>query len=181
MNEIIQQSKIKLKEVQDNFKTEIVTYLKSCDYNLNSKNYQVVDLKNFDDLKKVYSGRGFYVILTSKNFADNECQFKFSDLTAIYRGHSYNLKNRVMSHLFTTQYKAKESTATYKSNYTVCLKIEDGVNGIDVDKQPYSEHLWKVIVHRMKGSTELIRQQAEQAFDDIYKQPIKSREKKNSR
>ena len=180
MKEIIIQSKLKLKEVQDSFKTEIVTYLKNCDYKLESKNYQVVDLNNFDDLKKVYSGIGFYVILTSNNFADNECQFKFSDLGAIYRGHSYNVKDRIMSHLFTTQYKVKESTAKYKSNYTVCLKIEDGVNGIDIDKKPYSDHKWKVIVHKMKGSTELIRQQAEQAFDDIYKQPIKSREKKNS-
>jgi hypothetical protein len=180
MDELIKQSKLKIKEIQDRFKADIITYLKSCDYNLISKKYQVVDLNNFDDLNKVYSGIGFYVILTSKNFTYNECQFIISDLKAIYRGHAYKVKDRIMSHLFSTNYKLKESKAKYKSNYTVCLKIEDGVNGIDIDTKPYSEHKWKLVVHKMRGSTELIRQQTEQAFDDIYKQPIKSREKKNS-
>lgn len=180
MDELIKQSKLKLKQIQDSFKADIVTYLKSCNYNLISKKYQVVEPNNFDDLNKVYSGIGFYVILTSKTFIDNECKFTISELTAIYRGHSYNVKDRIMSHLYTTKYKLKESKTKYKSNYTVCLKIEDGVNGIDIDTKPFSEYKWKVVVHKMKGSTELIIQQAEQAFDDIYKQPIKSREKKNS-
>jgi hypothetical protein len=181
MDEIIKKSKLKLQEVQDSFKTEIVNYLQSCDYTIKSKKYQVVDLKSFDDIQNVFAGVGFYVIMTSMNFADNESQLKFSDLTAIYRGHSYKVKDRLMSHLFSNKYKTKESTSKYPSNYSVCLKIEDGVNGIDIDQKPYSEHKWKVIVHKMKGSTELIRQQTEHAFDDIYKQPIKSREKKNSR
>lgn len=180
MEEIIKKSKLKLQEVQDSFKADMVNYLKSCDYTLNSKKYQIVDLKNFDDIKNVYGGIGFYVILTSLNFTENESELKISNLTAIYRGHSYKVRDRVMSHLFSTQYKLKESTSKYPSNYSVCLKIEDGINGINIDQKPYSEHKWKIIVHKMKGSTELIRQQTEHAFDDIYKRPIKSREKKNS-
>lgn len=180
MNEIIINGKLKLQEVQDSLITELANYLQSCDYNIKSKKYQVVDLKSFDDIQNVYEGVGFYIILTSLNFADNECQLKISDLTAIYRGHSYKVKDRVMSHLFNTKYKEKVSTLKYPSNYSVCLKIEDGVNGIDIDQKPYSEYKWKVIVHKMKKSTVLIREQTEHAFDNIYKQPIKSREKRSS-
>lgn len=177
MDEIIKSYKLKLQEIEDNTRTEISNYLSSCDYSLKSKKYQIVDLKNFDDLNKVYYGAGFYIILTSLIFSDNECQLKISDLTTIYRGHSHKVKDRIMSHLFSTQYKLKESTSKYPSNYSVCLKIEDGVNGIDINEKPYLECKWKVIVHKMKGSTELIRQQTELAFDSIYKKPIKSREK----
>lgn len=180
MEEIIKKSKLKLQEVQESFKTEILNYLQNCDYTSNTKKYQVVDLKSFDDIKNVYGGTGFYIILTNLNFSDNESQLKISDLTAIYRGHSYKVKDRIMSHLFSSQYKAKELASKYPSNYSVCLKIEDGVNGIDIDKKPYSNYKWKIIVHKMKGSSELIRQQTEHAFDDIYKRPIKSRERKNS-
>jgi hypothetical protein len=80
-----------------------------------------------------------------------------------------------MSHLFNLDYN--KNSSKYKTKYTVCLKIEDGVEGININQQPYSDYSWKIVVHKMKDSSKMIREQAELAFDNIYNRPLKSRER----
>lgn len=175
MIEIIKQSKIRIKEEQSRIRQEISEYLKTCDYKSSSKSFQQIDIKSLEELKQIYYGQGFYIILTDHKFQDNECEFEIENFKAIYRGHSYFVKHRVMSHLFNDDYNA--NLTKHKTNYTVCLKVEDGIEGININQKPYSDYSWKVIVHKMKESSVIIREQAEFAFDEIYKKPLKSREK----
>ena len=177
MDDRIKVYKNQLAEVKRAIKIDICGYLKDCNYNTTSDTFVKIELESLADLSKVPSGAGFYIILTNKIFADNKCTFTLLTTTAIYRGHCCNVKNRIMSHLFTTHFKKNVRTKKHFTNYTVCLKIEDGVNGIDIDSKEYSKYNWTVLVHKMNGSSALMRQQAELAFDELFKKPIKSREK----
>lgn len=118
---------------------------------------------------------GFYILMTDLKFENNNCLFEIDDFKAIYRGHSYFVKDRIMSHLFNLDYN--KNSSKHKTKYTICLKIEDGVEGININQQPYSDYSWKIIVHKMKDSSKMIREQAELAFDNIYNRPLKSRER----
>jgi hypothetical protein len=175
MIEIIKESKIRIQEEQKKIRAEIIEYLKKCDYTTHSNSFQILEIKNLDDTKKIYSGPGFYILMTDLKFEDNNCLFEIQNFKAIYRGHSHSVKDRIMSHLFNLDYNKNYSK--HKTRYTVCLKIEDGVEGININQKKYSDYSWKIIVHKMKDSSKIIREQAELAFDNIYKRPSKSREK----
>lgn len=174
MIEIIKESKIRIQKEQQKVRDEIAEYLKTCDYTAHSNSFQIIDIKNLDELQEIYYGSGFYILMTNLKFEDNNCLFEIENFKAIYRGHSYFVKDRIMSHLFNLDYNQNQ---TKKTKYTVCLKIEDGIEGININQKPYSDYSWKIVVHKMKGSSKIIREQAELAFDNIYKRPSKSREK----
>jgi hypothetical protein len=150
-------------------------------------------IKSMADLRTISSGPGLYVILSSRDVDGNKCTLQSGNLRAIYRGECSTVKQRVMSHLFHRAYKAEheanakayESTPKNKGNtyykpfWPHCLKLEaGGLSGIDVDQQPHSSHEWVVVVHRMKGSSQQVRQLAELAFDDAFGHPAASRDAK---
>ncbi|MFD2943259.1 hypothetical protein [Flavobacterium notoginsengisoli] len=168
-------SKIRMQAEEQRIRTNIIGYLKECNYASPSSSFQVIDIKNLKDLQAIYSGPGFYILMTDLKFEDNNCLFQHDDFQAIYRGHSYFVKDRIMSHLFNLDYNKNPSK--HRTKYTVCLKIEDGVEGININQQPYCNYSWKIIVHKMKDSSKMIREQAELAFDCIYNRPSKSKEK----
>lgn len=175
MIKIINESKIRIQQEELRIRNSIIDYLRDCNYGVPSDSFQIITIKDLTNLHSLYYGAGFYILMTDLKFEDNKCLFQIGTFQAIYRGHSYFVKDRVMSHLFNLDYNKNPSK--YKTKYTVCLKIEDGVDGINIDQSPYSDYSWKVIVHKMKGSSKMIREQAELAFDDIYSRPLKSREK----
>jgi hypothetical protein len=175
MIKIIKESKIRIQEEEQRIRAKIIEYLKECDYTSHSNYFQVLDIKHLHELQEIYYGAGFYILMTDLKFEDNNCSFEIDNFKAIYRGHSYFVKDRIMSHLFNLDYN--KNSSKYKTKYTVCLKIEDGVEGININQQPYSDYSWKIIVHKMKDSSKMIREQAELAFDNIYNRPLKSRER----
>lgn len=174
MIEIIKESKRRIQKEKKKIRDEITEYLKKCDYTAHSNSFQIIDVKNLEELQQIYYGSGFYILMTNLKFEDNNCLFEIENFKAIYRGHSYYVKDRIMSHLLNFDYNKNQ---TKRTKYTVCLKIEEGIEGININQKPYSDYLWKVIVHKMKGSSGVIREQAELAFDNIYNRPSKSREK----
>lgn len=173
-NRISKYNKI-FQETTEIIKLDLVDYFRNVDFWGDNKNIQIVNISDINDLKRVYAGRGFYIILTDYHFKGNTCEFVIDTDTAIYRGHSYTVRKRITSHLFNDIYKKKRKS--YEPDYNACLKIDDGKNGININKQPYEDWNWTVIVQKMRNSNKEIREQAEKAFDIVYGKPLKCRDK----
>jgi hypothetical protein len=163
-----------LTKTTDSIKRDLVEYFNHIDYKKIPEEIQITELNNEDDLNKVFYKDGFYIILTNHTFENNSCKFEYNNQKAIYRGHSYRSKNRLISHLANDKYNRERKPK--EPNYTVCLKIENGIDGININRSPYNEWNWTVIVFKMNASTKLMREQAEHAFDEVYNKPCKSRE-----
>lgn len=151
----------------------------------------LVSLVSIADLKHVFRGAGFYVILSDRAVDGNICSLQRGTLRAIYRGECGGVRRRVQSHLFNTQYNAdykerssnylakpkNEGKSFYEPHWPHCLKlVKGGPSGINIDEAPYSGHRWFVLVHRMEGSSQPLRQIAELAFDDAFGHPAGSRD-----
>lgn len=144
-----------------------------------------------ENINSIYYAQGLYIILSNYNVAGNNCSLQLNNLKAIYRGECSTVKQRVKSHLFHSAYKKEHATnaknyeadpknagkSYYKEFWPHCLKLEaNGLSGIDVDQSPYSSYEWVVVVHKMKGSSQQVRQLAELAFDDAFGHPAGSRD-----
>ncbi len=148
-------------------------FFNSIDLNTESDNIQILEIKEESEINKAFSGGSFYLILTDHKFEENICEFEYKGQKVIYRGHSYFTKKRLLSHLANEKYNKEGKN---KPHYEVCLKIEDKVNGININKEPYKNWKWTIIIFKMPKSSQLIREQAELAFDEKFKRPIKSKE-----
>ena len=118
-------------------------------------------------------GTGLYVILSDYQTEQNKCSLVIDGLKAIYRGHCYTVKGRLKSHLFNDHYR--NNLPERGVRYDVCMKLDDK-NGINIDSPPYNEYRWRVVVHKMQGSSKMMREQAELAFDEVFGRPLGSRE-----
>lgn len=159
--------------LQANVREHFEAFFSTHSYEHEAKN---VSLKSIHDLASVdstYSGTGLYVILTDYQMAGNSCSLVVDGLKAIYRGHCFTVKKRLSSHLFNEFYRANLPERGVR--YDVCMKLDDN-NGINIDSKPYSDYRWSVLVHKMKGSSKMMREQAELAFDNVFGRPIGSRE-----
>ncbi|WP_107038071.1 hypothetical protein [Brumimicrobium mesophilum] len=171
LKERIEKYKSELNNVTENIKNDLIDYFKNFDYECDHKDIEVTSIKSEEDINQIYASPGFYIILADTKFNDNECSFKHKNQTAIYRGHSYSTRKRISSHLANDTYN--QNRKSREPNYTVCLKIEDGVNGININDPRYRDWSWTVIVHNMRNSNELIREQAELAFAGAFGKPCK--------
>lgn len=177
--ELLYETAIKIKGL-------FTTFFNSFDYNnlnASSNGVSLYKIINFPDLDQLYTGAGFYVIVTNCKFSENQCTLLLKGkYKAIYRGHSASLRRRIESHLFNKAYsdgyeKRKKEKGYSEMPFTACMKIENGINGINVDELPYSDFTWYVIQHKMPGSSEPIRKQAEAAFDAIFNKPFANRDR----
>jgi len=173
-------------QVTGKVKGMFVEFLRSIDYNnigSSTPNISIIQVVEHEHLNLLYSGPGFYVIETDFKHDENGCNFSIHEkFKVIYRGHSGTLKRRIESHLFNEAYNAgyekrKEGGQSSEMPFTACMKIENGINGINVDKSPYLDFKWYVIQHKMPGSSELIRKQVEAAFDDVFNKPLANRDR----
>ena len=174
MKERIEKYQKKLDDIIDFIKSDLKEFMKDLNFNATTNAIQVLNLKEESDIFNAIYGRGFYIILTDKKFDDNKCEFEFEDKKAIYRGHSYFVKKRLLSHLANKKYQGQRKSS--EPNYKVCLKIEELINGININEEPYNKWNWTIIILKMNNSSKLMREQAELAFDELYHRPIKSRE-----
>lgn len=144
-------------------------------YDYSEKNPDVIsyDISSEGDANKVYYWTGLYLILTDYLFEENNCSFVFNGLKAIYRGHCRTIKSRIKSHLFNAAYRCSISGDALR--YNVCLKLDDN-NGINIQEEPYAKQHWQIVVHKMRNSSRMIREQAELAFDDVFSRPLGSKE-----
>ena len=144
-----------------------------------------------NDLKAIDSKEGFYVILSDRPVVGNTCKLTGGQLRAIYRGECSTTRKRIQSHLFNSQFNEdfdrrslkyrsdpkNSGRSFYEAHWPHCLKLDAiGPSGINVDKAPYNEFKWLVIVHRMQGSSQRVRQLAEKAFDAAFNHPEASRD-----
>lgn len=152
-----------------------------------------VSIKKSSDLDNIYHGRGFYIILSNRAVEGNVCSLTDGNLVAIYRGECGNVRRRIQSHLFNSQYNSAFETRSsnykskpnnngklfYENHWANCLKLEaKGPSGIDVDNAIHIKSEWVVIVHQMPGSSQRVRELAELAFDVAFGHPAASRDTK---
>lgn len=152
-----------------------IEFFASHDYAKDTNAVVSSDISSLADIERTYSGTGFYLILTDYCAEKNNCSFEVDGLKVIYRGHCYTVKNRLISHLLNDQYRS--SLPEKGVRYDVCMKLDDK-NGINISKAPYSGFRWRVIVHKMRHSSKMIREQAEHAFDEAFSRPMGSKEAK---
>ncbi|AZV42003.1 hypothetical protein BAOM_1393 [Peribacillus asahii] len=175
MNNIIKKMKDKIREKfivlfeSDNFPKGS---LKS-----NVKTIKVTKLKSHNDIESLLYGNGFYIIVTNCEFDNNPCKLSYKNkYKAIYRGHGSRVKKRIESHMFNKRYNLDRDGTTYD----VCMQIETGFSGINIDEPRYSQYEWYIITISMPNSSLLIREQAEVAFDEVFGRPLASREKEKN-
>lgn len=152
-----------------------------------------VTLAGIEDLNQVYRGPGFYVILSDRVVDGNLCRMRRGTLRAIYRGECGDVRKRIQSHLFNARYNANYNERSaryladsknngklfYEAHWPHCMKLDlGGPSGVNIDETPHRDYQWLVLVHRMKGSSQQVRQIAELAFDDAFGHPAGSREKR---
>lgn len=157
-----------LDDIADHF----IDFFRQDDYPvISDRKIKVHKIGAYADLetKKVLKGPGFYLIATDVPTQSNPCRLTVeSDLPIVYRGHSYNVRERIESHLFYGSYTTKESAR----RFSVCMKL-DGKN-INIDRQPLNKQTWVVVTHSMPKSKILIREAAEVAFDRTFGRPVGS-------
>ena len=150
-------------------KFHFINFFRGFDYSNLNKDVKCYDILSYADIEKLRYSCGFYLILTDYMAEENQCKLEVNGLKVIYRGHGVRIRKRVESHLYNNDYnKNKDGT-----NYTACLKL-NGDNGISLKNKPYSDYKWAVIQHSMTDSSKTMREQAEQAFDKCFYQPIGS-------
>ena len=150
-----------------------------------------VILNKTASLENIYSKEGFYIILSDRPVDGNTCSLADGEFRAIYRGECGTVRKRIQSHLFNTCYNAdfemrssryrtdpkNKGKSFYEAHWPHCLKLDaKGPSGIDVDQEPHSGFQWLVLVHRMHGSSQRVRQLAEMAFDVAFSHPAGSRD-----
>ena len=165
----------KRQEVQlaQSIKDHFAQFFHEHDYDIDTNIVASADVACLADVEQLHYGPGLYVIFTDYQRDTNPCTLETDGLRAIYRGHCFTMKKRLLSHLLNDRYRANLPERGVR--YDVCMKL-DGANGINIDQPPYSQFRWRVVVHKMPGSTKLIREQAELAFDQVFGRPLGSRE-----
>lgn len=160
-------------ELRHTIRAQFVEFFSAHDYTKNCKAVVSKSLGSLSDAEAMYYGTGLYVIMSDYQFEENKCSLIINGLKAIYRGHCYTVKGRLKSHLFNDHYRSNLPATGVR--YDVCMKLDDR-NGINICDQPYSNYRWSVVVHKMKGSSKMMREQAELAFDEVFGRPLGSRE-----
>jgi hypothetical protein len=150
-----------------------VQFFNEHNYETDTRAVVTCDVGNLIDIERLHYGPGLYVIFTDYQRDMNPCTLESGGLKAIYRGHCYTMKKRLFSHLLNDHYRATLPERGFR--YDVCMKLDEA-NGINIDQQPYCEYRWRVVVYKMPGSSKLIREQAELAFDQVFGRPLGSRE-----
>ena len=163
-----------LLEAKNDIKLDILNYLNQVNYEVTNNQIQIVKITTESDFAKIFNGRGLYIILTDYPLDNNTCSLNYKGGQAIYRGHCYKVKSRLKSHLLNKIYNQQRKDND--PHYKVCLKIDDKINGININEVPYNKYNWYVIIHKMQNSSQVIREQAELAFDLKYNKPICSKE-----
>jgi len=163
---------LKEKEIEAKtfYKNHFCSFFHTFDYANLVGNIRSADLAEHSDIESLRYGSGFYLIFSDYEFQNNPCRLIIDGLKVIYRGHGVRIKKRVESHLFNRQYNLNKDRTTYSD----CMKL-DGNSGINIDDKPYSRAKWRVIYHPMINSSKTMREQAEQAFDEVYTQPFASK------
>ena len=125
---------------------------------------------------------GFYMIFSNVSVTDsNACIINHGgeEFTCVYRGHSYNMKNRLLSHLFyepNSQYPNCMRIKIKRKKYNINLETQK----LYVDKKETSEatfpsdQKWLVITIPLTNSKQAIREMFETVFDQTYGKPIYS-------
>lgn len=161
------------RDLQNSMRQHFVNFFSAHDYSRDSRIVVSKSLSTLLDAEATHYGTGLYVIMSDYQFAENRCSLIVDGLKAIYRGHCYTVKGRLKSHLFNDHYRSNLREKGVR--YDVCMKLDDK-NGINIDSPPYSNYRWKVVVHKMKNSSKMMREQAELAFDEVFGRPHGSKE-----
>lgn len=125
--------------------------------------------------------QGLYVIMTDYPVpGSHACTFGVpgSGLKAIYRGHSFNIRERVMGHLTHGAYMAMCGSKKDKKPWGAFFKLTDGASGgdggLDITTAPYSSYTWGIVGFEMKKSTQPLRELAENGFSGAFGTPARS-------
>ena len=155
-------------EIKKHFEEFFRELIKDGKITIMDKKIKIIELKKFDDLKQLSSNPGFYVILTDYELSNNTCKciYKCNNkvVKAVYRGEANNRKERITGHLFNDEYSGED---------TKFMTINDD-NGININKEPYCNYIWYVLMCSMNESNQQIRRCVERAFDSVFEKPMYS-------
>jgi hypothetical protein len=131
------------------------------------------------------SGQGVYVIMTDyavPGAGASSFGVPGSGLKAIYRGHSSNIRERVMGHVTHGAYMAMCASKKDKKPWSAFFKIEDapGDGGLDITSAPYNGATWAIVAFEMKDSTRPLRELAENGFSGAFGTPARSVKEPNT-
>ena len=168
--EFINELTLKYEEkIIEHFEKFFKELIKKNNISITDQKIKMVKLKNDSDIEKLYNNEGFYVILTDYKLNDNKSEFmyKYGDnkyVKAVYRGEASHRKERITGHLFKDKYEGKD----------INFMTVDGNNGININKEPYCNYSWYVLMCSMQGTNQQIRICVEKAFDLVFGKPIYS-------
>lgn len=182
VEEIISKSKEYFNIAEEKTIKMFENYMKKCNYSeleettensqINQEEVRLIGISDYDDLKKLFSQRGFYIILTDyvpKQI--NNCTLSVNigkyTVKAVYRGECAELRKRVESHIFNTKHNKNNDKP-----YDICMKLEEGKQGIDIDSEKYKLYKFYIIQHKMKSSLSPQRKCMEKAFDNLFNKPV---------
>lgn len=146
---------------------------------------RLIELPNRLALDAIANAPAFYVVFSSYPVSGKtESRLRLSDgRSAVYRGEGSLVYRRLESHLFNATYQAgydERKRAAKKFSepyYGACMKIVVEESGVSIDRPPYSEGSWAVLLLKLPDSGSPLRKQAELAFDDCFGKPAACREK----
>lgn len=136
---------------------------------IKDRKIKIIQLKEFKDVKKLAKNPGFYVILTDYMLTNNNCtcMYKYDNdkyVKAVYRGEANNRRDRITGHLFNDKYDGKD----------IKFMTINNDNGININKEPYCNYIWYVLMCSMNESNQQIRRCVERAFDSVFEKPMYS-------
>lgn len=133
--------------------------------------------------ENVKGGVGFYMIFSNVSSTDLNCsctiEHKGETFTCVYRGHSYHMKNRLLSHLFyepNSQYPNCMKIEIKDKKYNINLEAQKlYLKGQEINETPFPiKQKWLVITIPLADSKQAIREMFEIVFDQTYGKPIYS-------
>lgn len=164
-------------DILDNFKDEhfkdITEIITQC---LANKKNEFEKIAKESDLK---GSNGFYMIFCDNEPNNNQCtcQIKISNKVyyCVYRGHSYNTKERLLAHLFNGP----------DSKYDNCMLVpyENDKYNINISSKKYFKNKkeiprftlpnweWGVMRIPLNDSKQALREMFESVFDKEYSKP----------
>lgn len=169
-----------LEQARQTIRARFVEFFSQADYldtlekgsvRIKGSEIKAIRITEVDDLENLLYGHGFYVIVTNFPLVGNECTYSLGEgLTAIYRGQGERLKLRIESHLFHSYHL--EQRKDEQKKYEVSLSLDD--RHVDIDQRPFRRYTWVVVQHPMTDASQVVREQMELAFDEVFTKPAAS-------
>ena len=156
------------------------------DFEKNNKDTIVGIIENYLPKPKIITSKndvkganGFYIILSSRKPKASKCtckvDVKSKTFYAVYRGHSSDMKKRIVSHLFydsTCEYPNCMKIMRNSQRYNINIETKSLYNKGVIDANAlFPEDEWAIVTVPLSRSKQFLREIFEEVFDDKFEKP----------